>query len=98
MGRFLPGEEADEMILENEDDTDPTIDNVSIGSHSNICCGVPYLALKRRKFVVISGRLKPGRLRYFKALLSTSKTASSSSCPGMTCCRSLLRRLARHFL
>lgn len=53
--------------------------------------------LKRRKLLVINGILNPGRPIYFEDLLSGGRSSNSSIFSvGMTCCRSLRRRLARH--
>lgn len=48
-----------------------------------------YLALKRRKLFVISGKLNPGRLIYLVDLLSPVSNVSAISSTGMTCCKSL---------
>ena len=58
-----------------------------------------YLALNRRKLLVIRGNEKLGRLMYFDERTSCGKSNSSTSSSGMTCCSSLRRfRLALHFL
>ncbi len=58
-----------------------------------------YLALNRRKLFVIRGREKLGLLMYFDERTSGGKFRSSISSSGMTCCKSLRRRLlARHAL
>jgi len=58
-----------------------------------------YLALKRRKLLVINGSEKPGLLIYFEERTSGEESSCSTSSSGMTCCNSLRRRrLARHVL
>ena len=57
-----------------------------------------YLALKRRKLLVMRGRLKPGRLIYLVDLMSViSSPSSPGSSAGTTCCSILRRLLACHF-
>ena len=73
MRRLLPSKEPYQSILEYEDDTDSSSARVSTGVRDvEGWRSMPYLALKRRKLVVISGMLKPGRLRYLMDVLSTS--------------------------
>ena len=59
--------------------------------------GFPYLALKRRKLLVIKGNEKLGRLMYFDERTSCGKSNSFTSSSGITCCSSLRRfRLVLH--
>ena len=59
-----------------------------------------YRALNRRKFVVITGRLNPGRCIILEGSAAEVKTSSSAVFPvGMTCCNILRRNaLAFHVL
>jgi len=94
MGRFPPGEEALEAILEDEDYSN----SENIVNKSQVYGeGFSYLALKRRKLLVINGSEKLGLLIYFEDRTSGGSSSSSTSSSGMTCCNSLRRRrLARH--
>ena len=62
---------------------------------STIMSCMPYLALNRRKLLVINGSEKLGRLMYLWLLTSGGRPISSTSSSGSTCCSSLRRfRLA----
>lgn len=97
MGWIPPGEKPDQTCLEDEDDTNA---GSNIRTDNSACMPVQgaHRELNRRKLLVIKGMLKPGRPIYFEDLLSGGKSKTSSMfSDGMTCCRSLRRRLARHF-
>ena len=97
MNGVAPGEKTNKACLKDEDDTNAAANirpTVSVRSYEDTSA---YRELKRRKLLVINGILNPGRPMYFEDLLSggRSKTSSIFSV-GMTCCRSLRRRLVRH--
>ncbi len=96
MGGFSPCEDALEAVLEDEDYPNSAR---TISKYRRLFAKEAYLALKRRKLLVIRGSEKLGLLMYFEDLTSGAKSSSSTSSSGITCCRSLRRRrLARHFL
>ena len=91
MRRFAPGEETLNLVLEREHDPNPALVSTLRLSLSPSLYPLPtHLALNRRKFCVINGKLNPGRLGS-SAVLSPASTASPSffSSTGNICCKNL---------
>lgn len=93
MGCFAPIEESLDLVLEREDDPDSSIISTELSLPLSPCVSVTYLALNRRKFCVIKGKLNAGRLGSIAAALSPASTASLSlfSSTGNICCKNLQR-------
>ena len=83
-----PSKKTLDAVLKDEDNSNSIVDEpqyqeVKVES---------YLALNRRKLVVINGSEKLGRLIYLELLTSVGRSNSSISSSGTTCCSSLRRR------
>jgi len=95
VGGFSPGEDALEAVLEDEDYPNSAR---TISKYRRLFAKEAYLALKRRKLLVIRGSEKLGLLMYFEDLTSGAKSNSSTSSAGITCCRSHFLRGMRGFM
>lgn len=88
-----PADKANYLVLEGEDDSDSaaTVNPLGFFLTRRYPIDYTYLALKRRKLLVIKGRLKAGRFIYFEDDLSAevSGPPSSISSTGITCCNNL---------